>query len=102
MGIEWKDAPTVGALLGERTIINEFVAYMDLCKLKDTISPRSFTITTYALCGFANFASIGIQIGGVGALVPKRRKDFARLGLRAMLGGTLAAYMTACIAGLLL
>jgi CNT family concentrative nucleoside transporter len=102
MGIEWKDAPTVGALLGERTIINEFVAYMDLCKLKDTISPRSFTITTYALCGFANFASIGIQIGGIGALVPKRRKDFARLGLRAMIGGTLAAYMTACIAGLLL
>jgi concentrative nucleoside transporter, CNT family len=102
MGIEWKDAPTVGALLGEKTIINEFVAYMDLCKLKDTISPRSFTITTYALCGFANFASIGIQIGGIGALVPTRRADFARLGLRAMIGGTLAAYMTACIAGLLL
>ncbi|MBT3191987.1 MAG: NupC/NupG family nucleoside CNT transporter [Verrucomicrobia bacterium] len=102
MGIEWKDAPTVGALLGEKAIINEFVAYMNLCQLKETISPRSFTIATYALCGFANFASIGIQIGGIGALVPKRREDFARLGLRAMIGGTLAAYMTACIAGVLL
>lgn len=102
MGIEWKDAAKVGSLLGEKTIVNEFVAYMDLCKMKDSISPRSFTIATYALCGFANFASIGIQIGGIGALVPSRRKDFAKLGLRAMIGGTLAAYMTACIAGLLL
>jgi len=102
MGIEWQDAIKVGSLLGEKTIINEFVAYMDLCKMKDSISPRSFTIATYALCGFANFSSIGIQIGGIGALVPSRRADFARLGLRAMIGGTLAAYMTACIAGLLL
>jgi CNT family concentrative nucleoside transporter len=102
MGIEWSDATKVGALLGEKTMINEFVAYMDLCKLKDIISPRSFTITTYALCGFANFASIGIQIGGIGSLVPERRADFARLGVRAMIGGTLAAYMTACIAGLLI
>ncbi len=102
MGIEWQDATKVGSLLGEKTIINEFVAYMDLCKMKDSISPRSFTIATYALCGFANFASIGIQIGGIGALVPSRRADFAKLGLRAMIGGTLAAYMTACIAGLLL
>jgi len=102
MGIEWNDAAKVGALLGEKTMINEFVAYMDLCKIKESISPRSFTITTYALCGFANFASIGIQIGGIGALVPERRADFARLGLRAMIGGTLAAYMTACIAGMLL
>ena len=102
MGVQWNDAVKIGSLLGEKTMINEFVAYMDLCKMKDTISPRSFTIATYALCGFANFASIGIQIGGIGSLVPERRSDFARLGLRAMIGGTLAAYMTACIAGLLL
>jgi CNT family concentrative nucleoside transporter len=102
MGVEWSDAAKIGSLLGEKTMINEFVAYMDLCKMKESISPRSFTIATYALCGFANFASIGIQIGGIGSLVPERRRDFAKLGVRAMIGGTLAAYMTACIAGLLL
>ena len=102
MGVEWADAPTVGMLLGKKTILNEFVAYVDLSGLKGEISQRSFTIATYALCGFANFSSIAIQIGGIGSLVPKRRGDFAKYGLRAMVGGTLAAFMTACIAGLLI
>jgi CNT family concentrative nucleoside transporter len=102
MGIEWKDAPTVGMFLGKKTILNEFLAYLDLVKYKDTISPRSFTIATYALCGFANFGSIAIQIGGYGSLVPVRRKDFAKLGFRAMIGGSLAAFMTATIAGILI
>jgi CNT family concentrative nucleoside transporter len=102
MGIESKDAPTVGMLLGKKTILNEFLAYLDLVKFKEAISPRSFTIATYALCGFANFGSIAIQIGGYGSLVPTRRKDFAKLGLRAMVGGSLAAFMTAAIAGILI
>jgi len=102
MGVEAKDAPTVGMLLGKKTILNEFLAYLDLVKFKDAISPRSFTIATYALCGFANFGSIAIQIGGYGSLVPTRRKDFAKLGIRAMIGGTLAAFMTATIAGILI
>ena len=102
MGVEWNDAGTVGMLLGKKTIMNEFVAYVDLVKYKDMISPRSFTIATYALCGFANFGSIAIQIGGYGSLVPTRRKDFAKMGLRAMIGGSLAAFMTATIAGILI
>lgn len=102
MGVEWSDAGTVGMLLGKKTIMNEFVAYIDLVKYKDMISERSFTIATYALCGFANFGSIAIQIGGYGSLVPTRRKDFAKLGLRAMIGGSLAAFMTAAIAGVLI
>jgi len=102
MGIEWKDAGTVGMLLGKKTILNEFLAYLDLVKFKDVVSQRSFTIATYALCGFANFGSVAIQIGGYGSLVPARRKDFAKLGLRAMIGGTLAAFMTATIAGILI
>lgn len=102
MGVEWKDADIVGMLLGKRTILNEFLAYADLKNFKDVISQRSFTIATYALCGFANFGSIAIQIGGYGSLVPARRKDFAKLGLRAMIGGSLAAFMTASIAGILI
>ena len=102
LGVEWKDALTVGSLLGEKTILNEFIAYTDLIDYKESISPRSFTIATYALCGFANFSSIAIQIGGIGSLVPSRRKDFAKLGLKAMIGGTLAAFMTAAIAGMLI
>jgi concentrative nucleoside transporter, CNT family len=102
MGVESADAQTVGMLLGEKTVLNEFIAYMDLCELREQISPRSFTIATYALCGFANFGSIAIQIGGIGNLVPSRREDFARLGLRALIGGSLAAFMTACIAGILI
>jgi len=102
MGVEWNDASTVGMLLGKKTIMNEFVAYVDLVKYKDMISQRSFTIATYALCGFANFGSIAIQIGGYASLVPTRREDFAKMGLRAMIGGSLAAFMTAAIAGILI
>lgn len=102
MGVQWNDAATVGMLLGKKTILNEFVAYIDLVNYKDVISQRSFTIATYALCGFANFGSIAIQIGGYGSLVPRRRGDFAGLGLRAMIGGSLAAFMTAAIAGILI
>jgi CNT family concentrative nucleoside transporter len=102
MGVEWADASAVGMLLGKKTILNEFVAYVDLTAMKGEISERSFTIATYALCGFANFASIAIQIGGIGSLVPARRRDFAKYGFRAMIGGTLAAFTTACVAGLMI
>ena len=104
MGVEWKDAPMVGTLLGEKTIFNEFIAYKHLTskEVMDAISPRSFTIATYALCGFANFGSIAVMIGGIGGLVPTRRKDFAKYGFRAMIGGALAAFMTAAIAGMLI
>lgn len=103
MGIEWQDARAVGMLLGEKTVFNEFVAYAHLMTdVKDTISPRSFVIATYALCGFANFGSIAVMIGGIGGLVPTRREDFARLGLRSMIGGALAAFMTAAVAGMLI
>ncbi|HEY7285634.1 MAG TPA: NupC/NupG family nucleoside CNT transporter [Vicinamibacterales bacterium] len=102
MGVPWRDAPLIGNLLGTRMALNEFVAYSKLGPLKDAIDPKSFTIATFALCGFANFSSIGIQIGGIGALAPNRRHDLARLGLRAMFAGTLANFMTATIAGFLL
>jgi len=102
IGIEWKDAQTVGMLLGKKLVLNEFLAYADLVQLKDQLSQRSMVIATYALCGFANFGSVAIQIGGVGALVPSRRPIFARYGLRAMLGGALTTFMTATIAGMLL
>jgi concentrative nucleoside transporter, CNT family len=102
MGVPWRDAPTIGNLLGTRMALNEFVAYSQLGPLKASLDPKSFTIATYALCGFANFSSIGIQIGGIGALAPNRRHDLARLGLRAMFAGTLANFMTATIAGILL
>ena len=102
MGVPWRDAPTIGNLLGTRMVLNEFVAYSQLGPLKDALDPRSFTIATFALCGFANFSSIGIQIGGIGALAPNRRHDLARLGLRAMFAGTLANFVTATIAGFLL
>jgi concentrative nucleoside transporter, CNT family len=102
MGVPWRDAPTIGNLLGTRMALNEFVAYAQLGPMKPALDPRSFTIATFALCGFANFSSIGIQIGGIGALAPSRRHDLARLGLRAMLAGTLANFITATIAGFLL
>jgi CNT family concentrative nucleoside transporter len=102
MGVPWRDAPTIGNLLGTRMALNEFVAYSQLGPMKPVLDPRSFTIATFALCGFANFSSIGIQIGGIGALAPTRRHDLARLGLRAMLAGTLANFITATIAGFLL
>ena len=93
---------SIGNLLGTRMVLNEFIAFAQLGPMKDALDPRSFTVATFALCGFANFASIGIQIGGIGALVPERRHDLARLGLRAMLAGTLANFASACIAAMLL
>jgi concentrative nucleoside transporter, CNT family len=102
LGVPWRDAPTIGNLLGTRMVLNEFVAYSQLGPLKATLDPRSFTIATFALCGFANFSSIGIQIGGIGALAPERRHDLARLGIRAMLAGTFANFLSATIAGMLL
>ena len=102
MGVPWKDAPVIGNLLGTRMALNEFVAYARLGAMQSAIDPKSFTIATFALCGFANFSSIGIQIGGIGALAPTRRHDLARLGFRAMLAGTLANFVTATIAGFLL
>jgi concentrative nucleoside transporter, CNT family len=102
MGVSWKDAFAVGDLLGTRTVLNELIAYSKLGAMKETLDPRSFTIATFALCGFANFASVGMQIGGIGALAPERRNDLARLGLWALLAGTFANFLTACIAGLLI
>jgi len=102
MGIPWDEAVDVGMLLGEKTIFNEFIGYQHLSEIKDTLSPRSVAIATYALCGFANFGSIAVMIGGVSGLAPTRREDFARLGLRSMIGGSLAAFMTATIAGMLI
>jgi len=102
IGIPWHDAATIGNLLGTRMVMNEFVAFAKLGSIKSTLDPRSFTIATFALCGFANFSSIGIQIGGIGALAPNRREDLARLGLRAMLAGTMANLMSASIAGMLI
>jgi CNT family concentrative nucleoside transporter len=102
MGVPWRDAPAIGNLLGTRMVLNEFVAYSQLGPMKASLDPRSFTIATFALCGFANFASIGMQVGGIGALAPSRRSDLARLGFRAMMAGTLANFVTATIAGFLL
>ncbi len=105
MSIEPADCRKAGELLGMRTISNEFITYVQLGELiKDgsQISPRTQVLLTYALCGFANFGSIGVQIGGIGAMAPDRQRDLARLGLRAMLGGTLACFMTACMAGMLI
>ena len=102
LGVAWRDAGVIGNLLGTRMVLNEFIAFAQLGPLKDSLDPRSFTVATFALCGFANFSSIGIQIGGIGALVPDRRHDLARLGFRAMLAGTLANFVSACIAAMLL
>ena len=103
MGVPWEDAGIVGSLLGVKTILNEFYAYVLLAdEVKNLASPRSMIITTYALCGFANFSSIAIQLGGISPLAPERRQDLARLGFRAMIGGTLAAFMTACVIGMLI
>jgi CNT family concentrative nucleoside transporter len=102
LGVPWRDAGVIGNLLGTRMALNEFIAYVQLGPLKDSLDPRSFIVATFALCGFANFASIGIQIGGIGALIPDRRQELARLGMRAMLAGTLANFASACIAALLL
>jgi CNT family concentrative nucleoside transporter len=102
IGIPWREAQVIGNLLGTRTIINEFLAFNQLGALKATLSPRTFSIATFALCGFANVGSIGMQIGGIGALVPNRRNDLAQLGLRAMLAGTMANLMSASIVSMLI
>jgi concentrative nucleoside transporter, CNT family len=102
IGIPWRDCPTIGSLLGTRMVLNELVAYSQLGPQKAMLDPRSFTIATFALCGFANLGSIGIQIGGIGALAPNKRGELARLGVRAMLAGTMANLMSASIAGMLL
>jgi CNT family concentrative nucleoside transporter len=102
LGVAWNDCATVGNLLGTRMVLNEFVAFVDLGKIRDTLQPRSFVIATFALCGFANLSSIAVQIGGIGALAPSRKSDLARLGVKAMIVGTLANFMSACIAGMLL
>jgi CNT family concentrative nucleoside transporter len=102
MGIPWAEAPAVGTILGTRSVLTEIVAYQQLHAIKDVLSERSFAIATFAVCGFANFASIGIQIGGLGALVPERKSDIARLGLLALVAASLANFSTACVAGALL
>ncbi len=102
MGVAWKDCHAIGNLLGTRLVTNEFVAFVDLGKMKGALDPKSFTIATYALCGFANFSSIAIQIGGIGGLAPSRKSDLARLGMRAVAAGTMANFMSACIAGMIL
>jgi len=102
IGIPWKDCKTIGYLLGTRTIINEFLAFKLLGPLKASLAASSFSIATFALCGFANVGSIGMQIGGIGALVPNRRNDLAQLGLRAMLAGTMANFMSASIVSILI
>ena len=102
MGVPWHDSGTIGSLLGTRMVLNEFIAYAQLGPMKPALDPVSFTIATFALCGFANISSVGIQIGGIGALVPDRKHDLARLGFRAMIAGTLANFLSATLAGILL
>lgn len=101
IGVPTQDIVAVGGLIGEKIVTNEFVAYYSLNEIQSTLTPKALLISTYALCGFANFASIAIQLGGIGGLAPERRSDIARFGLRAVLGGALATMMTATIAGVL-
>jgi CNT family concentrative nucleoside transporter len=101
IGVPWRDCATIGNLLGTRMVINEVVAFQQLGTMQSTLDPRSFTIATFALCGFANFSSVGIQIGGIGALAPDQRGNLARLGIRAMLAGTMANLMSASFVGIL-
>ena len=100
IGIPWHNAQAIGNLLGTRMVLNEFVAFAQLGTMKDALDPRSFTIATFALCGFANFSSIGIQIGGIGALAPEQRQQLAKFGIRAMLAGTMANLLSASIVGI--
>jgi CNT family concentrative nucleoside transporter len=102
IGVPWHDSGKIGSLLGTRMVLNELIAYGNLGTMKSVLDPRSFTIATYALCGFANFSSIGIQIGGIGALAPNKKDELARLGVRAMLAGTMANLMSASIVGIML
>jgi len=100
MGVAPQDVTAIGSVLGERIVLSEFIGYLSLNNLQ--VEARSYTIATYALCGFANLASVAIQVGGIGSLAPERRGDMAKLGIKAMIGGLLATYLTACIAGILL
>jgi concentrative nucleoside transporter, CNT family len=102
MGVPGKDIQAAGALMGTKMVVNEFVAYLDLVKIKETLDPKTVAIVSFALCGFANFSSIAIQVGGIGELAPSRRSDLAKLGFKALICGTLASYMSATLAGLLL
>jgi concentrative nucleoside transporter, CNT family len=102
IGIPWSECQKIGNLLGTRAVLNEFVAYTQLGLWKSTLTPRTFSIATFALCGFANLGSIGMQIGGIGALIPHRRNELAKLGLRAMLAGTMANLMSASIVSMLI
>jgi CNT family concentrative nucleoside transporter len=102
MGVPVKDCLAIGQILGERVVLTEFIGYISLAKQKAALDERSYVLATYALCGFANFGSVAIQIGGIGALVPSRRGDLARIGLKAMFGGLMACYLTACVVGVLL
>lgn len=103
MGVEWQDTLQVGSLLGQKTVINEFVAYSDLSSMKaeGDLSPKSIIIATYALCGFSNFSSIAIQVGGIGSIAPGQQGNLSKLGMHALLAATLACMMTATIAGML-
>ena len=102
MGVPGKDIQAAGSLMGTKMVVNEFVAYLDLVKIKPTLDKKTIAIVSFALCGFANFSSIAIQVGGIGELAPHRRSDLARLGFKALICGTLASYMSATLAGLLL
>ncbi len=102
LGVSWRDATAIGNLLGTRLVLNEFVAFLQLGPIRNQLEPRSFVIATYALCGFANFSSIAIQVGGIGSLAPNRKSDLARLGVKAVAVGSMANFMSACIAGMLL
>jgi CNT family concentrative nucleoside transporter len=106
IGVSWTEAERVGSLLGVKTVLNELIAYSDMkdffAKDPNYLSPRAALLATYALCGFANFASVGIQVGGISTLAPNRRGDLSRLGLLAMVGGALTSLMAACVVGVLI
>jgi len=105
MGVSWREAATIGELMGLKTVLNEFVAYADLVRRMQAQAPlstRGFIVATYALCGFANVGSVAIMVGGIGSLAPERRPDLARLGLRSIVGGSLATMMTGCVVGVFL
>ena len=102
LGIPFEDLGVAGTMIGKKIVFNEFIAYLDLAKLGSELNPRTSKILAYALCGFANFSSIAIQIGGIGPMIPNRKRELAKFGVRSVIGGSLAAFITACIAGLLI
>ena len=102
IGVPWRECTTIGNLLGLRLVTNELVAFQRLGPMQSTLDPRTYTIATFALCGFANLSSVGIQIGGIGALAPNKRKELAQLGMRALVAGTMANLMSASIVGIML